>query len=75
MSNIADFISRERYEELFGKALERISGEYIERDELLKVFRDEIGMTDEEIDYFGFSFSEEQDMDDSTENESPSMTI
>ncbi|MCM1285724.1 MAG: hypothetical protein NC213_03700 [Acetobacter sp.] len=62
MSNIDDFISRERYEELLEKALERISGEYIERDELLKVFRDEIGMTDEEIDYFGYDFSDlEQD--------------
>ena len=58
MSNIADFISRERYEEMFRLALKRISGEYIERDELLKVFRDEIGMTDEEIDYFGFDFSD-----------------
>lgn len=58
MSNIDDFISRERYEELLEKALERISGEYIERDELLKVFRDEIGMTDEEIDYFGYDFSD-----------------
>lgn len=58
MSNTGDFISRERYEELFEKALERISGEYIERDELLKVFRDEIGMTDEEIDYFGYDFSD-----------------
>ncbi len=57
MSNIADFISRERYEEMFRLALRRISGEYIERDELLKVFRDEIGMTDEEINYFGFDFS------------------
>lgn len=62
MSNIADFISRERYEEMFRLALRRISGEYIERVELLKVFRDEIGMTDEEIDYFGFDFSDsEQD--------------
>lgn len=51
-----------KLQSLFEKALERISGEYIERDELLKVFRDDIGMTDEEIDYFGFDFSDlEQD--------------
>lgn len=58
MSNTGDFISRERYEEMFRNALERISGEYLERGELLKVFRKEIGMTDEEIDYFGYDFSD-----------------
>lgn len=60
---------------LLGKALEQISGEYIESDELLNVFREDVGLTDEEIEYFGFSFSEEQDMNDSTESESPSMTM
>lgn len=62
MSNIGDFISRERYEEMFRNALYRISEEYIEKNELLKVFREEIGLTDEEIDYFGYDFSDlEQD--------------
>ena len=58
MSNIGDFISRERYEEMFRNALYRISEEYIEKDELLKVFHEEIGMTDEEIEYFGYDFSD-----------------
>lgn len=58
MSNIGDFISRERYEEMLRNALYRISEEYIEKDELLKVFHEEIGLTDEEIEYFGYDFSE-----------------
>lgn len=64
MSNIGDYISRERYEEMFRLALKLISEEYIERDELLKVFRKEIGLTDAEIDFFGYDFSDLEQEED-----------
>lgn len=64
MSNIGDYISRERYEEMFRLALKRISEEYIERDELLKVFRKEIGLTDAEIDFFGYDFPDLEQEED-----------
>lgn len=54
-------ISNDRKEQILGYALDWLS-EHFESEELLDILHERLDMTDEEIDYFGFDFSDlEQD--------------
>lgn len=48
-------ISNERQNEILGNALDWFS-EHYEQEELLNILHDKLGMTDSEIDFFGFDF-------------------
>ena len=48
-------ISNERQNEILGNALDWFS-EHYEQKELLNILHDKLGMTDSEIDFFGFDF-------------------
>lgn len=48
-------ISNERQNEILGNALDWFS-EHYEQEELLDILHDKLGMTDSEIDFFGFDF-------------------
>lgn len=48
-------ISNERQNEILGNALDWFS-EHYEQEELLNILHDKLGMTDSEIDFFGFEF-------------------
>ena len=49
-------ISNERQNEILGNALDWFS-EHYEQEELLNILHDKLGMTDSEIDFFGFDFN------------------
>ena len=49
-------ISNERQNEILGNVLDWFS-EHYEQDELLNILHDKLGMTDSEIDFFGFDFN------------------
>lgn len=49
-------ISNERQNEILGNALDWFS-EHYEQEELLNILHDKLGMTDCEIDFFGFDFN------------------
>lgn len=48
-------ISNERQNEILGNVLDWFS-EHYEQEELLDILHDKLGMTDSEIDFFGFDF-------------------
>ena len=48
-------ISNERQNEILGNVLDWFS-EHYEQEELLNILHDKLGMTDSEIDFFGFDF-------------------
>ena len=53
-------ISNERQNEILGNALDWFS-EHYEQEELLNILHDKLGMTDSEIDFFGFEFDSDME--------------
>lgn len=56
-------ISKERQTEILGKALDWFS-EHYEPEELLDILHEHLDMTDAEIDYFGYDFSDLEQEED-----------